>query len=49
MIELKLQVLNLPGGTPDSISADIEGPAPFPVNANTDMVYLVVACISVMV
>ena len=39
----------LPGGTPDSISADLAGPGPFLVDAYTDMVYLVVAFRPVMV
>ena len=39
----------IPGGTPDSISADLAGPAPFLDEAYTDMVYLVVAARPVIV
>jgi hypothetical protein len=35
---------NQPGGTPDSMSADLDGPGPTLVDANTDIVYLVMGC-----
>ena len=45
----EFRLFSLPGGTPDSISADLAGPGPFLVDAYTDMVYLVVAFRPVMV